>query len=117
MDFLANENIPLASSNLLIEKGHNVTHIGQTYSGITDREIIAYSNAKNRIIITLDSDYGELIFKHGLRPSCGVIYLRINNYDPQYPAQLLLDNFISSDLHLSNTLTVFTESGIRQRKY
>jgi predicted nuclease of predicted toxin-antitoxin system len=36
--------------------------------GISDEEVIELSIRQNRIIITFDSDYGELVFKHGYKP-------------------------------------------------
>lgn len=65
MKFLANENIPRISVLLIRNTGYDIVSVGDEFPGISDPEVIAFANAEERTIITFDSDYGELIFKHG----------------------------------------------------
>lgn len=71
---------------------------------------------ETRTIITFDRDYGELIYKYGFRPPAGVIYLRIQNYQPEEPAELLLKLLNNPNLEFAGLFTVADERGIRQRK-
>lgn len=41
---------------------------------------------EQRIIVTFDRDYGELIYRYNFKPSKGVIYLRIETFSPKEPA-------------------------------
>jgi len=66
MKFLANENIPFPSIDFLLESGQDIISIARKYPGVTDEEVMQLAIDQNRTIITLDSDYGELIFKMGL---------------------------------------------------
>mgnify|MGYP001156213051 CR=1 FL=1 len=77
MRLLANENFPLKSVIYLKEKGYDVKAIGIDNSGIMDEEVMDIAIREERLILTFDRDYGELIFKHNYRPQKGVIYLRI----------------------------------------
>ncbi len=62
--FLANENFPKPSPLLLREKGFVVKSIQEDFPGISDPEVMKITTRENLIILTFDSDYGELIFKY-----------------------------------------------------
>jgi predicted nuclease of predicted toxin-antitoxin system len=101
--------------DLLISEGLDTAYVGAGYAGITDKEVIQTAKKENRIIITLDRDYGELVFRHGLKPVAGVIYLRLNEYEPDLPARLILGIIKDSKLTFSGKFTVIDHNGIRQR--
>lgn len=47
-------------------------------SGISDPQVIAIAQAEDRVILTFDKDYGELIFKDGIENfqqcfSCAIV--------------------------------------------
>ena len=115
MRFLANENFPYTSFKLLKAKGWDITHITDANRGISDEEVMEIAIMESRIIITFDSDYGELVFNKEYNP-LGVIYLRISDFSPSYPAELLEDLIITDKLNTANLFTVIDESQIRQRK-
>jgi predicted nuclease of predicted toxin-antitoxin system len=114
--FLANENIPLATVLRLRKEGLDVASISLDSPSITDREVMQVSIDENRTIITFDRDYGELIYKYGFRPPAGVIYLRVQNYQPEEPAELLLKLFHNPNFECAGLFTVADEKSIRQRK-
>jgi len=72
MKFLANENIPRVSVLLIRDAGFDIVSVGGEFAGISDPHVISYANKEQRTIITFDGDYGELIFKHGLKVDQGV---------------------------------------------
>ena len=72
---------------------------------------------ENRTILTFDSDYGELIFRKGYKPSAGVIYFRWKNFKPDDPAFYLIKLFEEKQIKYTNKLTIIGEKSIRQRKY
>jgi len=71
---------------------------------------------EKRTILTHDSDYGELIFRHGYRPENGVVYFRLNEFNPEEPA-VILHSLIKSTHNFSDRLTVIDKNSIRERKY
>jgi len=117
MKLLADENFPLASIKLLSQAGHDIIGIGIDYHGISDQEVIQFAKEEERLILTFDRDYGELIFKSGLKPDAGVIYLRWDDYTPEEPGKYLIDLFNSGDKYYKKKLTVISGKSIRQRKY
>jgi predicted nuclease of predicted toxin-antitoxin system len=62
--YLANENVPFSSITYLKSKGYDIKAIGVDDPSITDEQVMRIAIDENRTIITYDSDYGELIFKH-----------------------------------------------------
>jgi len=117
MKLLANENVPLQSIKALKNAGFDIKSIGEDYSGILDSEVIDIAINEERIIITFDRDYGELIFKKGYRPEEGVIYLRWDSFQPDEPGFYLIQLFSSGKINFKNSLTVISEKSIRQRKF
>ena len=87
---LANENIPGASIRLLRAAGLEVEAIAEHSAGLSDEAVLALAVREQRWLITLDRDYGELLFARGLPAPPAVLYLRIRDPQPQEPAQLLL---------------------------
>ena len=62
-------------------------------------------------------DYGTLIYQHGYRPPAGVIYLRLQDFTPEEPADFLLNLINTTTFTFSGLFTVADENNIRQRKY
>ena len=117
MKLLANENFPLKSVTYLQEKGFDIKAIGIDNPSIKDSEVMDIAIQEQRLILTFDRDYGELIFKHNYRPEKGVIYLRLDEYLPDEPGQLIENLLANNNFDFENALTVVDRNGIRQRKY
>jgi predicted nuclease of predicted toxin-antitoxin system len=116
MRFLANENFPWPSVNFLRENKVEIISIAEDFQGISDQEVMKIAISKNLTILTHDSDYGELIFKYGLKPESGVVFFRLVEFEPKDPGKILLD-LLSQNLSFSNALTVIDKNSIRQRTY
>ena len=76
---LANENVPRLLIEQLRIRSHDVRWVGEEVRGISDPDVLGQAVAQNRILLTLDKDFGELIFRQGKAASCGVILLRIES--------------------------------------
>jgi len=117
MKLLANENFPYKSIHYLKEKGYDVLSIGMDNPGIKDSEIMAIAINEERTILTFDRDYGELIFRHNYKPEKGVIYLRLDEYEPEQPGLVIDEILTNEEIDLTRALTVVDKNGLRQRKY
>jgi predicted nuclease of predicted toxin-antitoxin system len=114
---LANENFPFSSVLYLRNKGYDITSIGEDYSGISDKIVLEIAESEQRIILTFDRDYGELIYKYNYKPTKGIIYLRIDTYEPTEPAVIVGELLQIHKIDTERMLTVFDGNTIRQRKY
>ena len=54
--------------------GHDVLEAKQLYPGPGDAQLLEFAQAENRILITIDTDFGELIFLHDA-PHAGLVRL------------------------------------------
>lgn len=116
MRFLANENFPNPSILILRAAGHDVKSIRTDHPGIPDPQVIAMAQAENRIILTFDKDYGELIFKGGITAPPAVLFLRYRGRDPK-AAAALIQEALAADTVLEGRFSVIEEEGVRQRIY
>lgn len=77
MRVLADENIPACAVEMLSERGHDVHWVRVDARGAADRDVLALGVAQNRVLLTFDKDFGELVFRSGLPASCGIVLFRI----------------------------------------
>jgi predicted nuclease of predicted toxin-antitoxin system len=115
MQFLANENVPLKSVYLLREAGHDVAAIIEDSPGVKDEEVLKRAAEEQRIILTFDRDYGELIYKRKLTVPTGVVYFRFIPVSPEETAYYLLKLLTMDELSLEGRFTIFARERIRQR--
>ncbi len=85
--------------------------------GIADNEVVAIAQRENRIILTFDSDYGEIIYRHGLDNPPAVIYFRDKGLEPLFAGQMLQHLMETTDIVFENAFTVVEANNIRQRQY
>ena len=91
---------------------HDVISIHPDYKGMDDRDILRWANADNRILVTSDKDYGELVFREG-EPHRGIILFRVSNQTPHHKIELLRLLTYSLSPLLEGSFTVVTDSKIR----
>ncbi len=58
----------------LVEQGHNVVESRDRGADPGDRVLLEWSASENRILVTMDKDFGEFIFSENL-PHCGLVRL------------------------------------------
>jgi predicted nuclease of predicted toxin-antitoxin system len=115
MQLIADENFPLISIRLLRQSGYDVTSVTEDSPGIEDTEVLARAVNEQRIILTFDRDYGELIYRFRLPAPKGVIYLRFRPHSPEEPASLLLNLLQTEELQFEGRFTIVERDKIRQR--
>ncbi len=98
----------------LLKSFYDAIFVGDIMSGCSDVRVLRFAGKENRILITDDKDFGELIFRLG-KPSRGVILLRMQTTDPEIRFTLLkgiLDRFDNFD----KKFIVLTEKSARIRE-
>jgi len=61
MRLLANENIPGDAVTALRAAGHDVAWVRSDAPGSSDRDVLAPAMSENRILLTFDKGFGELV--------------------------------------------------------
>jgi predicted nuclease of predicted toxin-antitoxin system len=115
MRFLANENFPLASIRLLREAGHDVLAVIQDSPGAKDPAVLAQADQEDRILLTFDRDYGELVYLRDFPVPPGIVYLRFIPESASEPAAILTGLLELPGLSLSGSFTVLERTRVRQR--
>ena len=115
MQFLADENIPLLSVKLIRSAGLDLVYISEISPGISDSEVLHISETQNRILLTFDLDFGELIFKNKIKATKGIVLFRIIPSSPLEIGDIFLSLSKNSILKLSGNLTVVERDYVRQR--
>jgi predicted nuclease of predicted toxin-antitoxin system len=81
MRFLIDESADARLAPYLRGIGHDVTVVAQDYPrSILDPEIMALAKREQRILITFDRDFGELVFSKR-QEHAGVLYFRLGPID------------------------------------
>ena|SRR3989344_3437080 len=109
MKFLADENIPLEVVMLLKKDGFDIISQSEISAGTDDEIILA--NAGKRIVITLDKDFGEMIFRIH-KSNNGVILLRIHPQSVEYIYQML-KNALSLKIDFETSFCVVERHRVR----
>jgi predicted nuclease of predicted toxin-antitoxin system len=112
MKFLADENFPRRAVLALREQGFDVAWVSEDRPGASDDDILARCSAGKLTLLTLDKDFGELVFRRGLPAEWGVILFRAETKSPAEFAQLAAAALGSRD-DWSGLFTVVRRDRIR----
>lgn len=74
MRFLVDRCAGRRLSDWLRDQGHDVVESRERGKDPGDLAILEWAVAENRIVVPIDTDFGELVFLRG-RPHCGMVRL------------------------------------------
>jgi predicted nuclease of predicted toxin-antitoxin system len=75
MRFLADESCDCAVVQALRADGYDVLYISEFAPGAEDSQVMRLAAREERILLTEDKDFGQLVYAHGQK-TYGVIFLR-----------------------------------------
>jgi len=78
---LCDEGVDRPIVDHLREQGHEVLYVAEMSPGITDEAVLVEANRRGALLLTLDKDFGDLVFRQN-RLSSGVLLLRLSGLDP-----------------------------------
>jgi predicted nuclease of predicted toxin-antitoxin system len=73
--WLADECVDAALVSRLRAAGHDVVYMAEVAPAANDSEVIQRARQDNRLLLTEDKDFGDLVFRHGAQTP-GVVLLR-----------------------------------------
>ena len=115
MNFLLDVHISNSLSRALVAAGHDVARAASLYPTWTDEDLLALAIREDRIMVTQDGDFTDLIFAFGLQPPRAVIYIRC---DPEHQLSMVdrvLDVVQNEDL--LDQMVVITPANTRYRHF
>lgn len=113
MKFIVDECTGAKVSQWLSERGHDVFCVYTQARGWKDKSILEKAVLDERIVITNDKDFGEMVFRDR-HPHKGIILLRLSNTRWMTKIQVL-DSLLQEypNEQLADHFTVVTEKHIR----
>ena len=110
IDVSAGESIAECLRNL----GHDVVSVRERDAKMTDVDILNWANSEERIVVTLDKDFGELVYRNGL-PHCGILLLRLDGARKAVKVAVVTDVFTKYDWAIPNHFCVYQDGRLRVR--
>jgi len=108
---LADENIPKKALETLRQQGIDIVSVADFSIGLSDQDVIKTAIRENRVIVTFDKDFGELIVKRRLKPP-GLIFLRLTEISPTEVAGRIKD-LIKRQIVLDGNIVVVQDDRVR----
>ncbi|WP_286674192.1 DUF5615 family PIN-like protein [Nocardioides sp. LMS-CY] len=117
MRFLVDECLSTRTTELLGAAGHDVAHVqDRGLQGHVDDEVLELALTERRILISADTDFGEILARSGADlPS--LILFRQGNRSVEHRVDTLLANLaeVADDL-VTGAVVVFADDRIRVRR-
>lgn len=77
--FLLDENVPVSLGAALVARGHTVELVPANLRSADDADILDLAVRKRCVLITLDTDFGTLVFVRRLAPPPAVVLIRLRS--------------------------------------
>lgn len=113
--FVADEDVDAPIIVRLRSDGLDVISIAEHSPGIVDDEVLQLANDQQRILITSDHDFGELVFRLG-RVTTGVVLIRLHGLSADRKAEIVSTMIAAHASELPGNFTVIAPDAVRIRK-
>lgn len=115
MKFLADEGVDIAIVKGLRAVGFDVYYVIEEIRSLSDDELLRTAYSENRVLITRDKDFGELVFRlHMLHT--GVVLVRLEGYNTQERSKIVCKVISQYQDQLNGAFTVIQPNAVRIRK-
>jgi predicted nuclease of predicted toxin-antitoxin system len=108
---LADENVPIEAVKILKRKDIDIVSVIEFSPGLSDREVLNLANKEDRILVTFDKDFGELVVREKAKIK-GLILLRFRPKSSQQIARIMWQ-ILTSQIPMENNLLIVKEHTIR----
>ncbi len=115
MHWLADEDIPKDVVTFLRSLKHDVCWISTESPGIQDTEVLDKSYKEKRVLLTNDTDFGNLIFREKYSSS-GVILFRLKNENVEVYIQILEQIILKHSTDLKGLFIIANGKKLKVRK-
>ncbi|MEN3000276.1 MAG: DUF5615 family PIN-like protein [Armatimonadota bacterium] len=115
MRFLADESVERQIVDSLREAGYEVDFVAERGAGLSDEEVLEWSEREGRVLLTADKDFGELVVRQE-RISTGVILIRLAGVPNNQKAQFVVQTVNQYGSQIRGHLVVIRRGRIRLRK-
>lgn len=114
MRFLADENFPRVAVEALRAAGHDVAWVRAEGPGATDEAVLEWARRHDRVLLTFDKDFGELVLRRGHAGSQGVVLFRLPSGRPLEVSARVVD-VVASRSDWAGHFSVVERDRVRMR--
>ncbi|MCX7045336.1 MAG: DUF5615 family PIN-like protein [Candidatus Sumerlaeota bacterium] len=114
MKLLADENMYAEIVAWLREQGHDVFWAARNSPGADDEDLLHLAHKQNRVILTNDLDFGELVIRHRFR-ALGVILIRLKSTCSAEVARLFARHWLEIENNAFGNFIVVSNRKLRIR--
>ena len=114
MRFLADENIHADLIVWLRSAGHDVVYAAESLSGDPDEVLLEIAHREERILLTDDKDFGDLVF-HRKLSSQGILLIRLSSPRIEDRLRRLSELWGAIEPYLEGRFVVIGDKKVRTR--
>ena len=114
MNILADENLDATIVQWLRSAGHDVTYVAECEPNIADEQVLAMARGEDRVIVTSDLDFGDLIVRTQSR-CAGLLILRLRVQSTDARLRVFQNQWNAIAHRLAGSLIIVTDSRARIR--
>jgi predicted nuclease of predicted toxin-antitoxin system len=113
--FLVDVGVGKGIEKYLMEEGHDTKAVRDIDPRMEDEEIVRVAVEENRMIVTMDKDFGELVYHSSMR-HCGVILLRLEDAPGAEKLQVVKHIIKNYSSQIKDSFCVFQNNRLRIKK-
>jgi predicted nuclease of predicted toxin-antitoxin system len=113
--FLVDVGVGKKVEGWLQEHGYDVKCVRNINPRMSDEEILKIAISEKRLVITMDKDFGELVYNSGL-PHAGVLLLRLESANSEEKVEIVSNIVEKYSDKLINCFSVYKDGKLRIRK-
>ena len=113
--FLVDVGVSKKVEECLIKNGYDIKAVRDLNPGMDDDKILRIASSENRMVITMDKDFGELVY-HSKSPHSGVLLLRLEDARANEKVKTIEKILTDYSNRLQNRFCVFQYGRLRIRK-
>ena len=114
MKVIVDAGVGTAVESLLEDLGHDVLSVRKLDPAMPDLEILERATAEHRLVITMDKDFGELVYRQS-REHAGVLLLRLGSATGDRKARIVREIFEQYGSMLIGGFSVYQDGNLRVR--
>jgi predicted nuclease of predicted toxin-antitoxin system len=115
LKFLVDVGVGKNVEQYLLEKKYDTKAVRSLDQSMPDKEIIRLAALEKRIVITMDKDFGELVYHSGL-DHCGILLLRLEDATGSEKQQVIANILEKYADNMKDHFCVYQNKKFRFRK-
>ncbi len=115
MNLVADAGVEAQIVARLRQDNHSVLYVAEIAPRMMDDAILAEANQRKALLITVDKDFGELVFRQR-RIHAGVILIRLAGLSNESKAEVVAATLGARGGEMPSSFTVISPGGVRIRR-